>query len=210
MLLPQAFKCMPQPVRTRLAKACQGMQAPAGAVVFEEDDKGDAMYVVVSGALQVRARPLALQASTAAAAAAAAQTQQGGPEGLATAQADPGSSTAAGAGSGSGQQQVGAGARHMRATTDAVCAAGTAAAGGGFGSCVGARGQQLRGSSRRTTWEGVAFTAKEQGRLEAVKAALQAERQQVSQQTNMHTHPLDRQLGRCVCRCCKLLIGPSS
>lgn len=50
----QAFKCMPPAVRTRLAKACQGLQLPPGALVFEEDDKGDAMYVVVAGCLQVR------------------------------------------------------------------------------------------------------------------------------------------------------------
>lgn len=50
----QAFKCMPPAVRSRLAKACQGLQLPPGALVFEEDDKGDAMYVVVAGCLQVR------------------------------------------------------------------------------------------------------------------------------------------------------------
>lgn len=44
LLCPQAFRCMPQAVRSRLAKACQGVQLPPGAVVFQEDDKGDAMY----------------------------------------------------------------------------------------------------------------------------------------------------------------------
>lgn len=54
LLLLQAFKCMPPAVRSRLAKACQGLQLPPGALVFEEDDRGDAMYVVVAGSLQVR------------------------------------------------------------------------------------------------------------------------------------------------------------
>lgn len=141
---------MPQPVRTRLAKACQGLQLPSGAVVFEEDDRGDAMYVVVSGCLQVRARPLN-PVST-------AQQQQ---ETL-PAQLDIGAaagSTASGGASGK-----------IRATADAVCA--------GASSSGAARLSQL-GGSRRTTWEGVAFTAKEQTKLDAVRTALEAEKLEV-------------------------------
>jgi len=162
----QAFKSMPQPVRSRLAKACQGLQLPAGAVVFEEDDKGEAMYVVVSGTLQVRARPmcgakagldgLAAQQHTDAINGFAAQAA-----GVPADSCSPGLSRSKGA-------------RRLRATTDAVCAG--AADGGG----QGGRGRQSQlGGSRRATWEGANFTSAEQGRLEAVRTALEAERMQV-------------------------------
>lgn len=112
------------------------------------------------------------------------------------AQPSPGSQAGAAAASGpvAGQLEVrtagaGAQARPMRATADAVCAAGTAGEGfaessSGMSSLAGVRGQLQGYGSRRTTWEGAAFTAKEQGRLEAVRAALQAERQQVSSTPN--------------------------
>jgi CRP-like cAMP-binding protein len=176
----QAFKSMPQPVRSRLAKACQGVQLPAGAVVFEEDDKGDAMYVVVSGSLSVRARPL--QAST----AAMQRLQELPAQHLGSASGGGGSDAAAahnGPGIQEGSVPGGAGARQMRATADAVCAGPSGNGDGGSG----VRGQ-LKGS-RRTTWEGAAFTAKEQGRLDAVRTALQAERLQVSVQV-LQTHIL--------------------
>jgi hypothetical protein len=155
----QAFQCMPQPVRTRLAKACQGLQLPLGAVVFEEDDKGDAMYVVVSGSLQVRARPLN-----------PAGTAQPQPEALSLLPAQTGASAAdAAAAAGS---VGGAAPGKMRATADAVCA-GASSSGGG------ARLGSQMGSSRRTTWEGAAFTAKEQTKLNAVRTALEAEKLEV-------------------------------
>lgn len=170
---------MPQPVRTRLAKACQGLQLPSGAVVFEEDDKGDAMYVVVSGALQVRARPL--NTGAAAAAARGEQPQQDGQLGA-----------AAGTGADAGGLQASSmdgGARKQRATTDAVCAgADRSSSGSGSGADRGVLGE-LTGS-RRTTWEGVAFTAKEQSKLDAVRNALEAEKQQVRQPFSNNAKPL--------------------
>lgn len=187
----QAFKSMPQPVRSRLAKACQGVHLPAEAVVFKEDDKGDAMYVVVSGSLQVRARPL--QAS-----AAVVQPLQEMPAQPLGSASGGGGSDAAAAHNGPGTQEGsipgGAGARQMRATADAVCAGPS---GSGDGSS-GVRGQ-LKGS-RRTTWEGAAFTAKEQGRLDAVRTALQAERLQVSVQVlqTPHLGMFALTLGRCL------------
>lgn len=39
----QAFKLLPESVLSRLAKNCHAVQLPAGAVVFKEDQKGDAM-----------------------------------------------------------------------------------------------------------------------------------------------------------------------
>lgn len=156
----QAFRALPQPVRAKLAKSCQAVSLPAGAVVFEEDQKGDAMFVVLSGSCQVRARPLAEpgQADTAAAAVAAVT------EGL------QGLQLAAGA-SGSGQQQH---QQQQRRSTVEVAALGGSSSGG-----IGLRGSGAAGA-RRTTWEGAAFTAQEQARLEAVKAALDANKQQVS------------------------------
>jgi hypothetical protein len=149
---------MPHPVRTRLAKACQGLQLPSGAVVFEEDDKGDAMYVVVSGSLQVRARPLN-----------PAGTAQPQPEALSLLPAQTGASAAdAAAAAGS---VGGTAPGRMRATADAVCA-GASSSGGG------ARLGPM-GSIRRTTWEGAAFTAKEQTKLNAVRTALEAEKLEV-------------------------------
>lgn len=163
----QAFRSMPQPVRSRLAKACQGLQLPAGAVVFEEDDKGDAMYVVVSGTLQVRARPLG--GAKAGLDALAAEQHTDAINSLATQAAEVPTGSYS-----SGLSRI-EGARRSRATTDAVCAG--AANGGG----QGGRGRQSQlGGSRRATWEGANFTAAEQGRLEAVRTALEAERLQVS------------------------------
>jgi hypothetical protein len=150
---------MSQPVRTRLAKACQGLQLPTGTVVFEEDDKGDAMYVVVSGSLQVRARPLN---------PAGPVKPQPDELPLPPAQTGAGAADAATAAAGS---IGGAAPGKMRATADAVCA-GASSSGGG------ARSSQI-GSSRRTTWEGAAFTAKERTKLDAVRTALEAEKLEV-------------------------------
>jgi hypothetical protein len=142
-----------------LAKSCQAVSLPAGAVVFEEDQKGDAMYVVLSGSCQVRARPLkdaAGHAEATAAAAAAAAVQ----EGLQELQV---------AAAGSGQQQK------RRSTVEVAAVCGPSNGGG-----VGLRGSGA--GARRTTWEGVAFTAQEQAKLEAVKAALDANKQRVSRE----------------------------
>lgn len=43
---------------SRLAAEVSALTLPAGRVLFEEDAEGNAMYVVVSGACHVRARPL--------------------------------------------------------------------------------------------------------------------------------------------------------
>lgn len=186
----QAFRCMPLSVRTKLAKSCQGLQLPAGAVVFEEDDKGDAMYVVVSGSLQVRARPLPQRQAAGQQGHSTGTTMPQPPAALLL----PAEAAAAGAGGQGGRGgtlpppggpalQEGAmsrGARRQRALTDCIA---VAVGGGGHldgrkGSCGGNRLVSRPGqlaACRRTTWEGVAFTAKEQGRLEAVRATLLAE-----------------------------------
>jgi hypothetical protein len=147
----QAFRALPQAVRAKLAKSCQAASLPAGAIVFEEDQKADAMYVVLSGSCQVRARPLkdASLQETAAAASAAVAVQEGLQELQVAASSD--------------QQQ------RQRRSTEEV------AAYGGVQHHVGLRGN----GARRTTWEGAAFTAQEQAKLEAVRAALDANKQQV-------------------------------
>jgi hypothetical protein len=162
---------MPQQVRARLAKACQGLQLPSGGLVFEEDDKGDAMYVVVSGALQVRARPL--QQAAAAQQQQQQQQQQQVPDSSAGTSPAPvlGHSSSGGSGSQLGVQA----SRRVRATTDAVCAGD----GDSSSSGSGARGQLLGGGPRCATWEGVAFTAKEQSRLAAAQAAVETDKLQV-------------------------------
>jgi hypothetical protein len=48
----------------------------------------------------------------------------------------------------------------------------------GLPRCTGAAAAAAPAGFRRTTWEGVAFTAQEQAKLEAVQAALEADRQQ--------------------------------
>jgi hypothetical protein len=128
---------------------------PAGAVVFEEDQKGDSMYVVLSGSCQVRARPLTDAASHPQDAAAAAAAEF--------------AVVAAGA-AGSAQQQ------QQRRSTLEVAAVGGSSSGSGAAAALRVSGA----GARRTTWEGVAFTAQEQAKLEAVKAALDANKQQVS------------------------------
>jgi hypothetical protein len=70
---------------------------------------------------------------------------------------------------GSGLQQ------HRRATADVAAVGGST---NSSGQTAGLRGSGA--GARRTTWEGVAFTAQEQAKLEAVKAALDANKQQVS------------------------------
>lgn len=162
---------MPQPVRVRLAKACQGLALPPGGVVFEEDESGDAMFVVVSGTLQVRARPLQQQQGQQQSPAGDSKVQSTTPSNSACGGVSPSAAAGAAPSPGSvGSSTDGSGQRRVRATTDAVCAGGQTAA------AVGSGGSP----SRRTTWEGVAFTAKEQGRLQAVRAALGGERRQVS------------------------------
>lgn len=167
---------MPQPVRSRLAKACQGLQLPAGAVVFKEDDKGDSMFVVVSGCLQVRARPL--QSKKTQNTLSQAQDMD-----LSCQQALSATGTAVALQGGSVLQDsspqeglAGGGMRRCRATTDAACTGGSSSLVTGGGGRAAAAPQ----ACHRTTWEGVAFTAKEQGRLEAVRTALDAEKLQVS------------------------------
>ncbi|GIL61973.1 hypothetical protein Vafri_16223, partial [Volvox africanus] len=58
----EAFKKLPPEMIWRLASDCAHVRVPAGRVLFEEDTPGNAMYVVISGRCQVRARPLALRA----------------------------------------------------------------------------------------------------------------------------------------------------
>ncbi|WIA39242.1 hypothetical protein OEZ86_005365 [Tetradesmus obliquus] len=62
----EAFRALPQPVRAKLAKSCQAVSLPAGAVVFEEDQKGDAMFVVLSGSCQAHASLAGSAASSSA------------------------------------------------------------------------------------------------------------------------------------------------
>lgn len=122
--------------------------------------------------LQVRARPLNTDPNLAAAAAAGPQPQQ--QEGAQEASACGGAQSCSG---GSGGQQ-----HKQRATTDAMCAGPERShwgVGGGAGVGVGAPYWAQVVGSRRTTWEGVAFTAKEQARLDQVRSLLETEKLQV-------------------------------
>jgi hypothetical protein len=54
----QAFQRLPPELCLKLARNCQPVHLPPGAVLFEEDAPADAMYVVLSGRCHVRALPL--------------------------------------------------------------------------------------------------------------------------------------------------------
>eukprot|EP00879_Flechtneria_rotunda_P022915 GHRR01024219.1.p3 GENE.GHRR01024219.1~~GHRR01024219.1.p3 ORF type:complete len:402 (+),score=184.58 GHRR01024219.1:5904-7109(+) len=183
----EAFKRLPQPVRFSLAKSCTSMALPAGAVVFEEDQKGDAMYVIMSGTCQVRARSLKTQNAVADDDAARQDNSVIAPgKTLADGAATVNSINAQGSPSRAGSSAVPASASPSRkATVEGVAAAVSQAAASVAGNQMqpAAAGVLLKqsaiGAPQRTTWEGVAFTAQEQAKLEAVKATLAADKEQV-------------------------------
>jgi hypothetical protein len=93
---------------------------------------------------------------------------------------------------GRGQQQL-----QRRSTVEVAAVGGSA---NGSGPMVGLRGSGA--GARRTTWEGVAFTAQEQAKLKAVKAALDANKQQVSR-FEAQQRTLEWQLvAGYICNCC--------
>lgn len=53
----QAFKALPHDLMAKLCKGMQLQHVPQNGVVVEEDEAGDSMYVVMSGACTVRALP---------------------------------------------------------------------------------------------------------------------------------------------------------
>jgi hypothetical protein len=95
----QAFKRLPVEVCQKLARSCQPVSVTPGSVIFQEDAAGDAMYVLMSGQCQVRAKPLP------AAAAAGASSAEGD---LQAAQAALNSARGAAAAEAAQQERVGA------------------------------------------------------------------------------------------------------
>eukprot|EP00775_Hariotina_reticulata_P005930 gene5930-6170_t len=59
----EAFSRWSGPIRARLAASVESVSLPAGSVVFEEDSRGDAMYVIMSGSCQEQAKLEAVQAA---------------------------------------------------------------------------------------------------------------------------------------------------
>lgn len=125
------------------------------------------MYLVLSGSCQVRARPLRDLATITAANLDAGQH----------------ANAAAGLEATTERLQVAAGGAaagyHPQrwSTVEPGTAGGTP-----VGAPAASSGGVLQSSSsgvRRTTWEGAAFTAQEQAKLEATKAALEAHKYQV-------------------------------
>jgi hypothetical protein len=83
----------------KLARSCQPVSVTPGSVIFQEDAAGDAMYVLMSGQCQVRAKPLP--------AAAAAAASGGGSAGEADLQAALSSARGAAAAEAAHQERVG-------------------------------------------------------------------------------------------------------
>ncbi|KAA6419574.1 MAG: hypothetical protein FRX49_10499 [Trebouxia sp. A1-2] len=56
-LMSQALQVLPEELCHHLAARMTHVQLAAGSIVFEEDEIGDGMYIVLSGQCQIRARP---------------------------------------------------------------------------------------------------------------------------------------------------------
>ncbi|KAF8064564.1 hypothetical protein HT031_003364 [Scenedesmus sp. PABB004] len=138
-----ALRALPAPVLAKLARSCEAVALPTGAVVCREDEPGDAMFVLLQGACEVRARPLA-------------PLPAGQPG------AEPASD--------------GGGCRVAAVNAAAARVDPQHAAGGAATEHGAAMATPTPLGARRTTWEGAAFTAAEQARLEAVQAVLEADR----------------------------------